>query len=333
MKKNAGHKGFHSTLTPNLSGAYAPILTPFTPDRRMIDYEAFHRHLTFLEQSGLAGVLLCGTNGEFDQLTVDERLSVVDTAISASTRLKLIVGGTVPDSPDGTFDFVKQLSEYAPHVTALLVSPPFYDAYTMGRVVPTKRVVEFYHELAAKQNRLPLMLYNVPSLPEGEMTAPVTAEIVAQLRDEFIIVGVKDSTAQLENINAYLNAKPGIKVLVGSDYIIRPGLDHGAVGSITACGNIFPKAVLSVYQAQSKQDQLDTQAELIQLRELLDSFPAKKVAIQKYLLTYLGIFPEKSPVRDRNKGLSQSERRKIIAKLSELAEGRSQDLRQMILSR
>ncbi|MFC1547534.1 dihydrodipicolinate synthase family protein [Candidatus Neomarinimicrobiota bacterium] len=332
MKDLSGPARWNS---PDLSGAYAPILTPFTPDRELIDIDSFHSHLTFLEQSGLDGVLLLGTNGEFDQLTVEERLLLVDTALSVSSRLKIIVGGTIPDSVPGTFDLVSKLSEYAPQISAVLVSPPFYSKSARGPSMPIPRIVEFYRDLTRVQDRLPLMLYNVPLPAKGMITtAPITTEVVASLRDESIIVGIKDSSARLENIEAYLDAKPGIQVLVGSDFIIGPGLNRGATGSITACGNIFPPAVLAVYKARTKQGQLDAQSELNRLRALLNTFPAKRVSIQKNLLAYLGIVSYGSPVRDQNRDLTGLEKEKIINKLLELTDGLSinQAVRQTILT-
>lgn len=330
-----GLMGLQSWDSLDLSGAYAPILTPFTPDRELIDIESFQHHLTFLEESGLTGVLLSGTNGEFEQLTLEERLLLVDTTLSVSTRLKIIVGGTVPDSVDETFNLVSKLSEYVPQIAAVLVSPPFYSKSARRQLMPIPRIVEFYRDLAGVQDRLPLMLYNVPISPKGMITTvPVTTEVVASLRDESIIVGIKDSTARLENINAYLDAKPGIQVLVGSDSIISPGLDRGAIGSITACGNIFPQAVLAVYEASTKQEQFEAQAELSRLRDLVDTFPAKRVAIQKNLLAYLGIVKKASPVRDQSRDLTSVEKEKTISELLELAEGLSlnQTLRQIILA-
>ncbi|UCH11044.1 MAG: dihydrodipicolinate synthase family protein, partial [Fidelibacterota bacterium] len=162
----------------DISGAYAPILTPFSQDGRTVNLAAFHQHLAFLDKAGLSGVLVLGTNGEFGYLSKEERLQLVESVIGAGTSLRIIVGGTVPDSPEDTQALVDQLGEYSDRLTAILVAPPFYDTYSNAGEVSEAVVLDFYHRLAGIQSRLPLVLYNVPVPPEGRMTAPVTPGMV-----------------------------------------------------------------------------------------------------------------------------------------------------------
>jgi dihydrodipicolinate synthase/N-acetylneuraminate lyase len=300
----------------SISGAFAPILTPFLKDGRGIDLAALGRHLAFLDNTGLSGVLMLGTNGEFGYLSKDERLQLVETVIAADTTLRLIVGGTVPESPENTLDLVAQLAEYRDSLTAILVAPPFYNKYTHGESVSEASVVEFYRQLAAIQEHLPLLLYNVPIPTERRMTAPVTPSVVNALKQAGIIVGVKDSTARLENIAAYLDAREDFQVLLGSDHVISEGLALGAIGSITACGNVFPTAVLKVYAAQPGPARETAQTELSLFRGVLESVPGKAIAIQKLLLKFLGVVENTSLVRDRDKNLTTSERGLVFQRLS-----------------
>lgn len=307
--------------TPELAGAFAPILTPFTPDGVSIDLESYRRHLAFLEEAGLTGVLVLGTNGEFGHLTADEKLQLVETTLAAGTSLKIMVGVTVPDSPDETLAFVARVAEYADQVAAGVVAPPFYNVVAAGGTVPVEQVVDFCRRLVEVQDRLPLMLYNVPVPPGGPLTAAVTPDVMASLRDEEAIVGIKDSTARLENIPAYLAARPGLQVLVGSDHVVAGGLALGAVGSITACGNVFPSAVLAVRRAEPGADREAAQVELSSLRWVLELVPGKMVATQKLLAYRLGVVPRWSPVRDHRKKLSALEKDQVWGCLEETAAG------------
>ncbi len=307
--------------TPDLSGAFAPILTPFTPDSVSIDLESYRRHLAFLEEAGLTGVLVLGTNGEFGHLTPDEKIKLVDATLAAGTSLKIVVGVTVPDSPDETLAFIARVAEYADQVAAVLVAPPFYDVVAAGGTVPDEQVVDFCRQLGEVQDRLPFMLYNVPVPPGGPLTVAVTPDVMAALREEEAIVGIKDSTARLENIPAYLAAKPSLQVLVGSDHVVAGGLSLGAVGSITACGNVFPSALLAVRRAGPGSDREAAQAELSSLRRVLELVPGKMVATQKLLAYRLGVVPRWSPVRDHRKELSALEKDQLWACLEETAAG------------
>jgi 4-hydroxy-tetrahydrodipicolinate synthase len=304
---------------PNkLTGTFAPILTPFTSDRDTIDWEPYRRHLAFLEKAGLNGILVLGTNGEFGQLTNEERIQMVEATLAAGTALKLIVGGVVPDSPEETMTFVARLADYANQLTAVLVAPPFYNVVASGSTIPDESVVDFYRQLASVQDRIPIMLYNVPVPAEGPVTAAIPPRVVAALDDEAVIIGIKDSTARLENIPAYRKAKPGLQVLVGNDHVVAEGLAQGAVGSITSCANVFPSVVLTVHQAQPGPIREAAQAELSSLRRVLDLIPGKMVATQKLLLYHLGAVSNRSPVRDQDKELTAVEQDQVLTSLEQI---------------
>jgi len=304
-----------------LAGAFAPILTPFTPDGGSIDWESYRGHRAYLEKAGLNGIVVLGTNGEFGQLTTGERFQMVEATISAGTTLKVIVGGMVPDSPEETMTIVARLADYAGQLIAVLVAPPFYHVVAAGRAIPEDSVVDFYRQLARVQDRMPLLLYNVPVPAEGPVTATITPRVVAALSNEAVIVGIKDSTARLENIPAYRKAKAGLQVLVGSDHVVAGGLAQGAVGSITACANVFPSAVLAVHQAPPGPDREAAQTELSSLRRVLELVPGKMVATQKLLLHHLGVVPTRSPVRDRSRELTAAEQDQVLAGLEETVAG------------
>lgn len=302
--------------TPNrLAGAFAPILTPFTPDGGSIDWESYRSHLAYLDEAGLDGILVLGTNGEFGQLTSDERLQLVEATLSARTALEVIVGGMVPDSPEETLSCVTRLADYAGQVAAILVAPPFYDVFAAGGAVPEDDVVDFYRQLARVQDHLPLLLYNVPVPVEGPVTAAIPPRVVAALSNEAVIMGIKDSTARLENIPAYRKAKSALQVLVGNDHVVAGGLAQGAVGSITACANVFPSAVLAVHQAPPGSDQEAAQTELSRLRRVLELIPGKLVATQKLLLHHIGVVPTRSPVRDQSRELTAAEQDQVLSNL------------------
>ena len=305
---------------PRLTGAYAPILTPFAANRRSVDTVAFRHHLKFLDEAGLTGVVILGTNGEFIQLDADEKLALVEATLSAGTSLELIVGGTAAESPAATLSLLSQLRKYQSGVSTVLLAPPFYQAYAMGASMSEAAVVDFYRQVAGRlPNRLKLLLYNVPVSPDGPVTAPVTPRVVAALRDLPAIVGIKEAVAHLATILAYRAAFPNLKIFVGNDHLVSGGLMRGGAGSITAAANVFPSAVLKVYQAESDARRAAAQAELSALRRVLDLIPGKLVATQKLLLAWLEIVPQSSPVRDRRLELRASEKAQVWNRLLKVA--------------
>ncbi len=306
-------------VNPALTGAFAPILTPFEPDGGALDREAYLQQLRFLEAAGLDGVLVAGTNGEFGRLSEDEKFALIETTIAAGSSLKVLAGGTVADSPQRTLALVEQLTRFADDLAAIVVAPPFYHVYASGGGAPAEAVVRFYQEAAGLQDKVPLLLYNVPVPPSGALTAPVTPAMVAALRGQAGVVGIKDARAQPADITAQLAAWPGLKVFVGSDRWVAAGLTLGAVGSITAAANVFPSAVLAVHRARPGAGREAAQAELNRLREVLERVPGKIVSTQKALAARLGIVHRRSPLRDSRRELTPLEESQVWAALQEAA--------------
>lgn len=303
----------------NIAGAYAPILSPYSADLKSLDLDEFRAHLAFLKRGGLTGALVLGTNGEFGQLSINEKMALVKEATSTGDGFKIIAGATVPDSPTGTLDFANKLAALENPPDALLVAPPYYDRYAAGDRPQIGEIVEFFHQLADVQNRVPIMLYNVPVQSSGPVTAPVTPELVAEIDGHEMIIGVKDSTGELANISAYLAAKEGLQILVGNDHVMADGLAGGAVGSITACANLFPAQVLAVHEANDETTRKIAQGNLRELRLLLEMIPGKMIAVEKFLATELEIFHSPQTVRNSGGELSGEDRRAVLTRFENMA--------------
>ena len=299
---------------------YAPVLTPFTQDRLQIDTEAFRNQLAFLGQSGLDGVLLLGTNGEFGQLAEAEKLALVDLATAVAPGLAFIIGITSPDSEAETFRFARLLDERLSQPARFLAAPPFYGRYHQGDRAEPSEVAGFYGRLLDLGLAAPIMAYNVPVPPAGPLTAPVPPETVAAFAAAENFWGIKDSIDEVDNISRYLAHRPGLQLLVGHDKAISAGRAAGAAGSITDCANVFPSAVRAVWNAENEETRIGCQRELDRLRGVLEVIPGKMVAIQKLLLYRIGVVAERSPVREAGLELEAAEVKEVLLRLREVAE-------------
>ncbi len=298
---------------------YAPLLTPFTRDRRQIDAQALRTHLAFLAQSGLDGVLLLGTNGEFGRLAEAEKLALVDLATAVAPELAFIIGITSPGSEAETFRFARLLDERLSRPARFLAAPPFYSRYRQGARAEPSEVAGFYGRLLGLDLAPPILAYNVPVPPAGPVTAPVPPETVAVFAAAENFWGLKDSTGEVANISRYLAQRPGLQLLVGHDKAISGGRAAGAAGSITACANVFPSAVRAVWNAGDEDTRAGCQRELDRLRGVLELVPGKMVAIQKLLLQRLGVVAERSPVREAGLELEGTEVTAVLRRLREVA--------------
>jgi len=71
-------------------GVFPAIITPFKEDYSL-DEEGLKRNIEYLEKSGIAGIVPCGTTGEAATLTFEEHKKVVEIAVDCS-KVPVIAG-------------------------------------------------------------------------------------------------------------------------------------------------------------------------------------------------------------------------------------------------
>jgi 4-hydroxy-tetrahydrodipicolinate synthase len=142
-------------------------------------------------------------------------------------------------------------------VDALAVITPF--------LVPIgQHELAVHYKSVAAAVHLPIFLYNIPK----NTGVPVSAEVVAELAGVDNICGIKDSSGDIQNIEAYIAAGRGhdFVVLSGSDSLILKALQAGAVGAVASTSNLLTKIDVGIYEsfqagrmeeAQEKQESIN----------------------------------------------------------------------------
>jgi 4-hydroxy-tetrahydrodipicolinate synthase len=109
-----------------------------------------------------------------------------------------------------------------------------------------EELIQHYQTIALNTN-LPMILYNIPANTQLSINESVFKELI-QLPQ---IIGIKDSSGKLENIQMYLetNDREDFSILIGSDSLILPALQMGVDGAVAATSNVLTKTDLGIYQA------------------------------------------------------------------------------------
>jgi 4-hydroxy-tetrahydrodipicolinate synthase len=108
-----------------------------------------------------------------------------------------------------------------------------------------KELIEFYTAVAESVS-IPVLLYNNP----GRTGVKINVETVVKLAEVPNIIGIKDSSGDLELASEYIRATgEGFYVLMGRDTLIHGALLYGAAGSIAASANVKPSLVAEIYDA------------------------------------------------------------------------------------
>ena len=177
-----------------LEGIFAALTTCFYPDGRPY-WRKLEQNVDHYSRTPMSGMVLLGSTGEAVMLSDEESREVLRVARSAAAPEKVLLAGVGRESVFETLrlaDFAAEL-EY----DAILVrTPHFYRKQMRDREMLT------YYQAVADRSPLPVLLYSVPSCTAYDL--PI--EVVAELAMHPNIVGMKDSSGNVERIGQLVNA-------------------------------------------------------------------------------------------------------------------------------
>ncbi|KAI5865821.1 aldolase [Durotheca rogersii] len=222
------------------SGIWAPAVTFFDPETDTLDTESQATYYAYLSKSGLAGLVILGTNAETFLLTREERRTLLETARRACGPAFPIMAGCGGHSTRQVLEFIADAA--AAGANYALVLPPGY----FGKATTAAVVDRFYADVAAA-SPLPVLVYNFPGVCNGVDLDSATVARLARAHDN--IVGVKltcGSVAKITRLAAELPADRFATFGGQSDFLIG-GLSVGSAGCIAAFANVFPKVISRIY--------------------------------------------------------------------------------------
>ena len=222
--------------TIQFKGCGTALLTPFKKGE--VDYEAFASTVDWQVETGVDFLVPLGTTGETPTLSESEKLQVLEVALQHAAGLP-VVAGVGSNSVDATLSNMRLLQD----ADAFLVVVPFYNK-------PPQRGIYQYFKAIAESTPKPVILYNVPGRTGCNIEADTT---LALARDVPNIVGIKEASGKMDQIQAILEGRPeGFSVLSGNDEDTLALMQKGADGVVSVASNVFPSAMADfVHAAQS----------------------------------------------------------------------------------
>ncbi len=237
-------------MNHDLPTAVAPVPTPLTADER-IDPGALRAHLQWLASEGLDGALVLGSNGEFPSLTFPERVEVAEAAASVAGPLRLLLG--VGSCALGEVTEGVRLAADNGYV-AVLCPPPFY-----FRSAPLDGIAEFFRRVLDRST-VPVLLYHIPQVTG----VPIDDRLLALIGDHDRLLGVKDSSGRVDELDRLLPRFGEGAYYVGTDRLVHLCHERGGTGSISAAASVAPGLVRSVRRHPERQDVLDDVRSLLE---------------------------------------------------------------------
>ena len=219
----------------DLHGIFPPIATPFINGK--VAYDKLASNVDKWNRTGLKGFVVLGSNGECVYLSEEEKRTVVDTVVQSATKEMRVIAGTGCESTSETLRLTKDCARLGAHA-ALVVTPHYY-AGRMGEAALMKHFSEL-----ADHSPIPILLYNVPKFTHINLAA----DFVSRLSEHPNIVGLKDSSANVIQLQEILNGvAKDFNVLVGTAGVLFSGLTIGCVGAISALANVAPHECVEIF--------------------------------------------------------------------------------------
>lgn len=228
---------------PELKGILVALITPFTPNKKQIDFQALDAHINRLIDAGVHGLVPGGSTGEFTVLSSEERKALIEACVkSAAGRVPVVAG--IGDL------WTERAVDYAVHAAkagaaATMVVPPFYDALSLDELHT------FLGEIH-QSSGLPIVYYNIPSA-SGVKLSP---EELASLSKSGVKY-MKDTSGNAPDLTELLFHRHGeITTFNGWDTLTFYGLAAGAKGSVWGATNIIPELSMELWQAVAVENDI-----------------------------------------------------------------------------
>ncbi|WP_314326237.1 dihydrodipicolinate synthase family protein [Paenarthrobacter ilicis] len=231
-----------TTLT-TLRGIYPALVTPFAADGTSVDTDALKRHVGRLIDSGVHGLIVGGTTGEFTTLSLAERKVVHETAVRAADGRVPVVVQTGALSTEDAVD----LALHAESIGAdgIMVIAPFYEGLTFDEVK------QYFRDITSVTS-LPVMFYH---FPDATLITLSPAQF-AELAEISGIASVKFSSYETEVFEAAREAVSGkLQIINGIDTEMLTSLSSGAGAVVLGTANVVPKHAVALFNAVTAGDE------------------------------------------------------------------------------
>lgn len=226
----------------NWKGVLPAVTTNLKADLS-VDHEAFAAHCRWMLDSGCTGIVCCGSLGEAQTLTFDEKIAVVRTAVAAVAGRAPVVLGIASLSTTEAVAMAK--AAQAAGAQGLMVLPPYV-------YVSDWREMKAYVSAVISATPLSCMLYNNPPAYKTDFLPDQIAELA---KEHANLAAVKESSGDVRRVTA-IRAAVGrrLDILVGMDDAIVEGVYAGAVGWVAGLVNAYPVESVALFDYASRGD-------------------------------------------------------------------------------
>ncbi|MCD8535326.1 MAG: dihydrodipicolinate synthase family protein [Verrucomicrobia bacterium] len=213
---------------PKWEGVFPAITTAMNQDQSL-DLDGLAQHIEILIDSGVTGLVVCGSLGENQALKPWEKLAVVKRAVDVCQGKIPVVSGVAESGTSQAMEYVSAVE--AGGVDGIMLMP------SMNYKGDSDETMAYFRTIA-RSTTLPIMIYNNPISYAND----ITPDMLNQLSDQENFVAIKESSGDTRRITDIHNK-------VGGRYALFTGVDNlameasilGIDGWVAGTGIAFPK--------------------------------------------------------------------------------------------
>jgi 4-hydroxy-tetrahydrodipicolinate synthase len=229
------------STNPNWKGVFPAVTSQLKKDHSL-DLDATARHVEALIDSGVSGLIMCGSLGENQTLEPEEKRRVIEMAVRTSNSRVPVLSGVAENSTPAACRYVRDCEELGAD-GVMLMPAMIYEGD------PAETMSHF--RTVAKASGLPIMIYNNPISYAND----ITPEMFAKLADVKNFVALKESSGNVRRITDLHN-------VVGDRYAIFTGVDDlvlesailGIDGWVAGTGIAFPRENQHLWELMQRGD-------------------------------------------------------------------------------
>ncbi len=208
------------------TGCGTALITPFHNGE--IDMDALHRLIDLQLEAGIDAIVANGTTGEPSTMSDEEWALVLKTVVDQVHGRIPVIAGTGGNNTAAVIRKARLARELG--ADAQLCVTPYYNKTTQAGLVA-------HYQAIARDNTLPVIVYNVPS----RTGLNVLPETLAAIAREENVIAVKEASANMIQIMDMMRlCGDEIDFYSGSDELTAPFMAMGAKGVISVLSNIAP---------------------------------------------------------------------------------------------
>ena len=281
-----------------IQGIYAASLSVFNEDLSL-NLDKTLKHADFLINNGCHGVVLLGSTGQSQLVSLSEKIKLINYLPKSRNRKKFIIGTGVNSLGD-TINLIN--ISMSLNFNYFLIMPPAYYKYS------DKDVINYFTKIIENTKDCKIILYNYEKLSGYKFSLDCIKDLKKNFPHQ--IIGIKDST-----YNIYKDYKDNnLSIFLGSEEKLYEGLKIGCSGIISATCNVTSILARKVYDDFKNNIDQSKNEKLCNVRKVFEKFNLIS-SLHSYMSIYDPIFKNVLPVIDL---LSKSEEKKLFEDLENL---------------